>query len=69
MLHHIMQKNPCNSVTLFFLFFLSPADAEQVAAHSPQLEGSAIVLTCPGAVSEATVPVSTETTQGKFFCC
>lgn len=52
-----------------FFFSLSPADAEQVAAHSPQLEGSAVVLTCPGAVSEATVPVSTETTQGEFFCC
>lgn len=66
MLHHIMQQNPCNSVTFFV--FLSPADAEQVAAHSPQLEGSAVVLTGPGAVSEATVPVLTETRQGKCFC-
>lgn len=37
---------------------LSPADAEQVAANSPQLERSTVVLACFAALREAAVPVS-----------
>lgn len=36
---------------------LSPADAEQVAAHSPQLERCTVVLACFAAVREPAVPV------------
>lgn len=47
----MIEKNPC-------LTFSSPADAEEVAAHSPQLERSTVILACFAALSEAAVPVS-----------
>lgn len=45
----MMEQNLCLT--------LSPADAEQVAAHSPQLERSAVILACFAALREAAVPV------------
>lgn len=45
----MVEKNLCLT--------LSPADAEHVAAHSPQLERSTVVLACFAALREPAVPV------------
>lgn len=60
----MIEKNPC--LTFFFIFFLSPADAEEVAAHSPQLERSTVILACFAALREAAVPVSGGKRQGEW---